>query len=752
MVRIALACIALMTPFVRADDLPPGAILRIGNPLYRHRSQVQKVAWSPDGKRLASAGLDERIKVWEPESGRQIASFLARFSEMTMAWSPDGKKIAAGGWTHGGISGEPLTLWEVDTGRVVAHFPVPAREAAIVVAFSPDGKFLASGSITSKVYLWDVSTTRLVKILEDGSQWVKTLAFSPDGKLLAAGGQDRLIRLWDVTSGKLRMTLKDHSSDVCQLRFSPDGKTLASGDSLDTTVRLWKVESGKVQRFWRGGRGYVSSLDWSPDGKRLAASASSNGIVHILDVETGKSLGQMNRTRHDPRGAAYHPDGKTLATAGVEGMVRLWDLETFKEKPVPAGHLREVVALAFSPDNSTLLTGSPDWTIRLWDLKTGKETFRCDWPEQYWISSVAFSPNAGMLAVGGHNETQLFDGKTGKRLRQLKGQEGVAWQLAFSPDDKTLATGSNGGTIRWWNTTTGEKQREDTYPFQRAFGLRYRRNGDLLVDGFRNAAMHRYEWNNKADVFSVPFTQVLARLPVLSPDGRMLANIEPDHAIHLYETNTQQLRLRFVSDQKEDMISLAFSADGRRLATGSNDATVLIWDTMGTKDTEIQRLQQDLDGCWLKLGGSGAGEAYRAIRALAAIPDRAAPFLDGCLQGVNEKTRSIAKLIADLDHPRFAVREKATKELIDLGPAARSHLESALEGKMSLDAQRRIQEILTKLPKQGLPQWIRDLRAVEALERMATPAARTVLKRVAGGPAEDRVTREAKAALERIGE
>jgi len=357
-----------------------------------------------------------------------------------------------------------------------------------------------------------------------------------------------------------------------------------------------------------------------------------------------------------------------------------------------------------------------------------------------------------MLAVGGRNETQLFDGKTGKRVKQLKGQEGVAWHTTFSADGKTLVTGSNGGTIRWWDTATGEKQREEAYPFQGILGLRHRRNGDLLADAIKPQVLHRYQWNNKADVINVPLPQVLSRLPVLSPDGRMLASIEPDHAIHLYETSTQQLRLRFVSDQKEELISVAFSADGRRLATGSNDTTVLVWDTMGTKDAEIQKLQQDLDSCWLKLGGQSAGEAYRAIRALAAVPDRAAPFLDESLRGVNEKARSIAKLIADLDHARFAIREKATKELIDLGPAVRSALENALEGKMSLDARRRIQDILAKLPKQSLPQLVRDLRALEALERMATPAARTVLKRLAGGPAEDRLTREAQAALDRLGE
>lgn len=751
--RIAFVCLIVLATAARADELPLGAVLRIGSSGLRHNTQVMQAAWSPDGKRLASAAASERVKIWEPRTGRLIASLPAANHEVTLAWAPDGKSIAVGGWSHGGVSGERLTLWDVETGKAVRHYPVPERECALAVAFSPDGKLLASGSITNKVYLWDAATARLVRTLQDGAQWAKTLAFSPDGKLLAAGGQDKLIRLWDVPTGKLRSTLKDHPSDIYQLCFSPDGKTLASGDSLDTYVRLWDVETGKPRRFWKSGVGYVSALAWSPDGKRLATSASSNSILHVVDVQTGKSVGELHNPKHGIRGAAYHPDGKTLATAGVEGVVRLWDMETLKEKPLPPGHLRTVTALAFSADGTRLLTGSSDQTARVWELKTGKEALRLDWPDHYWISSVAFSADGAALAVGGHNETRLFDGRTGKGLRQLKGQEGVAWHMAWAPDGKTLVTGSNGGTVRWWDTASGQKRREEPYPFPTAWGLHFRRDGVLLADASKDSGVWRHEWDGKKDVLHTSSRMWTSTVvPALSPDGRTLAAVEEGNAIHLWETSTFQLRLRFVSDQKEPIRSLAFSADGWRLATGSDDSTVLIWDTMGTKDEVIQRLREDLDSCWLRLGSQGAGEAYRAIRALASVPDKAAPFLDRCLQGTNEKTRAITKLIADLASPRFAVREKATKDLIWHAQAARAQLETALEGKLELDARRRIEGILARLPKESLPQLVRDLRALEALERMGTPAARAVLKRLAAGQAEARLTREAKAAVLRLGE
>lgn len=323
-------------------------------------------------------------------------------------------------------------------------------------------------------------------------------------------------------------------------------------------------------------------------------------------------------------------------------------------------------------------------------------------------------------------------------------------QLAFSPDGKSIAAGSNGGMIHWWDAATGQKKHKDLYPFLETWGLRFRRDGELLVDGCKSGVLCRYEWSTKKELYRSPsWMLATTRTPLPSPDGRMLATIEEGKAIHLWETSTRQLRLRFVSTSKEDLESLAFSSDGRRLASGCADGTVLVWDAMGTTDDAIKQLREDLDSCWLKLSGQGGGEAYRAIRALASVPEKAVPFLDRSLRGTNEKTQVIVKLIADLDHPRFPVREKAMKELLDLGPLVRTHLENALEGKLSLEARRRIEGLLSKLPKEVLPQLIRDLRALEALERIGTPEARAVLKRLAGGEAETRLTREAKAALDR---
>jgi WD40 repeat protein len=752
--RFASVCLIIFSAAVRADDLPAGAVLRLGNPAFRHNSLLRHVAWSPNGKWLASVGgNDERIKVWETRTGKQVASLLARYHEISMAWSPDGKKIAAGGWSHGGSSGPRLTLWDVENAKALCHFPVPANDAALVVAFSPGGTLLASGGVTGKVNLWDTTTARLIRSLEGGSLSVKTLVFSPDGKLLAAGGQDKLLRVWEVEKGKLRHTLRDHPGEVFQLCFSPDGKMLASGDSFDTTVRLWNVDSGQVRRFWRAGQGYVSSLTWSPDGKRLVTSASSNSILHVIDAQTGETLGRLHNSAHSVRGAAFHPEGKILATAGVEGVVRLWDMTTLKEKPLPSGHQRSVMAVAFSADGSRLLTGSPDGTARLWDLKTGKELLQLNWPMHYWISSVAFSRDGLTLAVGGHKETRLFDARSGKLLRQHTGQEGVARHAAFSPDGKTLVTESNGGTLRWWDTANGEKRREEASNSPSFWGLHYQRDGVLLMDGCKDGIVRRYPWGGKEDlVRTAPWMLTTTLLPVLSPDGRMLATIEPGRAIHLWETSTRLLRLRFVSDQKEDLHCLAFSADGRRLACGSADCTALIWDTMGAKDDVIQHLREDPESCWLKLSSASAGEAYRAIRALASVREKAVPFLDRCLQGADNKTRGILKLIADLESRQFAVRERATKELCDLGPLVRSHLETALEGKVSLDARRRIEGILNRLPKQALPERVRDLRALETLERIGTPTAMAVLQRLAGGPADSYLGRDAKAVLERLRE
>jgi WD40 repeat protein/serine/threonine protein kinase len=332
-----------------------------------HTGVVSGLSFGPDGWRLASAG-DWTVRVWDAATGQEL---MILRGHTRVAFSPDSRRLASAGGdsmvrVRDAATGQDLFTLKGHTGKVYS------------VSFNPDGRWLASGGWDRTVRVWDAATGKELLTLKGHTGEVWGVAFSPDGQRLASAGEDATVRVWDTATGEELLTLKGHTGAVKGVAFSPDGRRLASA-SADQTVRVWDAASGQELLTLTGHTGMVSAVSFSPDGRRLA-SAGDDATVRIWDAATGKELLTLKGHTGSVAGVVFSPDGLRLASASADRTVRVWDVATGHELLTLKGHASAVSSVAFSPDGRRLASASLDWTVRVWEaLPVADAVWRQRW-------------------------------------------------------------------------------------------------------------------------------------------------------------------------------------------------------------------------------------------------------------------------------------------------------------------------------------------------------------------------------------
>jgi WD40 repeat protein len=727
---------------------------------------------SDDGNLLATVSVDG-IQVWNVKTGRQVGT-VGGSDYLRASISPDGKRFAA---VLGPGSG--VEMWERGGGRL---WSVSAREQ--FVQFAPDGKTLivvGSGSdkrpreSDNSIRSLDPATGRQRQRISLGSDWPGALVFSPDGRRLAAlcgeetGKGQVHIRIWETDSGKELLRLDPPAArnpppeGFLALAFTPDGKSLLTSDSGDDLV-LWDVATGKKsERIGKGMTG-ASALAIAPDGKTVAVGFVGASI-RVIDRTTGADRAPAPGIGPSASQAAFTPDGGSVVTIGAEQIV-LWDAANGRERR------RLVIPISYSEGfladgGVTAFLHKPlGKTLRCWDLLTGKE--RSWLPPAFPAGQevVGVVPGGKMVAVGPLelDSFSLLDAATGRRLQNFAEPDHKVANVGFTMDGRTLVAFYSDGTARVWDVASGARGRLLVSPGrgESEVVVRFRIRGVVSPDGSWVAADH----SGELTLFDVATGQAIHRLDHLrsgtavlavSANGRVLAwSGSEDPVIHLMEAASGKER-RTLTGHRGPVHALAFSADSTKLVSCSSDTTAVVWDLTGrlaSRGSSQALSAADLSACWSALAGDDASRAYQAMGKLTASPGDALPYLREHLRPVRPVTaKRLANLITELDSDHFQVREDAARELQQLGELASSACRTALAARPSPELRRRLQPLVERQSQERLipsAANLRAVRAVEVLEAIGTAEARRHLEELAAGAPEARLTREARAALDRL--
>jgi WD40 repeat protein len=793
--------LAAAEPKREGDPLPEGAVALLGSTRLREEQYVAAAAFSADGKVLRTVTDGSFITEWDPATGKKLRRVTVKkpAGGGQLRFTADGATLAFGSFdgiirffdTATGdekqtltpkqrqflrtmeISGDGKTLvtalnntvavWDVAAGSVMHEFEelknVPLQQGQL--ALTPDGKHLVIPHKDGTLHLVETATGKEIRAIETppappgirGQVSVQRMTVSPDGRYVVLASYTSPLTLCDLTTGKRLRQLSGQVGAPGGVAFTPNSRFVAV--NTYQALYVYGVLSGKELRRLPVPFGFSNALLFAPDG-RMLATLGAGYLIHLLDVVAGRELHPVEGHTTPPQALVFLGDGKRLASSATEGRLLVWDIAAGRQVARRDG-FSYPNTLSLAADGRTLQFLATNRAVQRWDPAAGQFDEGTPLPAAATsiVNQPALSPDGQSLAsMSFDRKIYLQNLKKNATPHVLTQVQQFTNLMRFSPDSRLLLTTDMDQVLRLWDRATGKAVRElkpegpaRGMPSQAAFAPDAR--SLAVYDG----QLHVREVATGDDrlTLAVPYSPALA----LSPDSRLLARGQQDGTVVIHGLGTGQ-DLASLRGPQGAITALAFSRDARLLASGGANGTILVWkmpDGEGLPSTLKPDAALTL---WQALGDPSAARAGRAIAGLAAAPEQALPLLKERFRGKHVKPTAaqLARLIADLDADVFKVRERATRELADLGPDAVEALRKALDADPSAEAKERIEGLLKQADKVqgGAAEHLRALRAVEVLERIGTPAARDLLRELMRRPLPPELEEEIDDSLHRLGE
>lgn len=467
---------------------PPTALIRIlelatGKVVVtlKGHDRTTTIKFSPDGKKIACAS-GANVHVWDTVTGKQSVILGGHPNAVKcISFSPDSSYLVSGCRL---VRNEPpeIRMWDVHTGKHLRTM-TGHRDDVTSITFTPDGERIVSGSFDKTVRLWSTSTGEEAITLRGPADKINGVAVSPDGGRIACVSQDAVIHVWDSRTGEDALTLKGHSLDVLDVAVSPDGNWIVSG-SADKTVKVWNSKTGDLKWTLQGHGDRVLGVAWSPDGARIASSSYSDGMLRLWDSGTGKEVRTIQAGQFILSQPAFSPDSTRIAGGAKFGRTpKLWSTTTGKETVSFQGGRSRITSLAFSPDGKRLVVGDADGRSMISDAHTGATLFSLDRGREGHRTQVDFSPDGKrVIATNWNLGVTISDATSGAQVIKINHRPRC---VAYSPDGRWIATGSEGGDhlVKLWDSRTGAPVRTFMGHTHTVNSVAFTNDGRRLVSG-----------------------------------------------------------------------------------------------------------------------------------------------------------------------------------------------------------------------------------------------------------------------------